>query len=58
MNCLQEELITIRMCGALREVPLEELSNPMILMRIFLSAVKREKIKRQINQPIAKETFK
>lgn len=49
MNHLQEELIVIRMCGALREVPLASLEDPFLLARIVRTAVKREIIKRELN---------
>lgn len=58
MNPLQEELTTIRMCGALREVPLSALEDPFLLARIVRAAVKREKAKRELNHAAIKEKFR
>lgn len=49
MTVLEEELATVRMCGALRDVSLHDLQDPFTLARIVRAAVKREIIRRELN---------
>jgi hypothetical protein len=47
MNHLEQELATIRVCGALRDLPLRELQDSVSLARIFRAAIQREIIRRE-----------
>lgn len=47
MTHLEEELTKIRVCGALRDLPLCELQDSVSLARVVRSAVQREIIRRE-----------